>query len=260
MKLPLRFAATCIGALTLFSLACTGLVPRRDDGRRDSNGATQSPKYIFLFLADGAGTAHMEITRQYNREVLGKGMVIADRIMKEGYLGLMTTHAADSLSTDSAAAATALASGCKANVGALGMCADGTVPASAMEIARQQGLKIGLITNSTIYDASPAAFVCHVPSRRDYAAIVSRYLDLEPDILMGGGAAHFLPRSTPGSRRQDETDMASLFAKKGYYRVANKRALDQLRPGKVLGLFSLDEMSFEIDRDKSVEPSIYDLI
>src|SRR5918996_2887103 len=80
--------------------------------------APVAPKYVFLFLADGAGITHMEITRQYNRVVHNEGLVISDKIMKEGTVGLMTTHAADSLSTDSAAAATAMASGCKANNGA----------------------------------------------------------------------------------------------------------------------------------------------
>jgi alkaline phosphatase len=171
----------------------------------------------------------------------------------------MTTHAADSLSTDSAAGATALASGCKANIGALGMCADGTVPPTAMEIAKQRGFKIGLITNSTVYDASPAAFVCHVPSRRDYPAIINRYLDLEPDVLMGGGRGQFLPRGTPGSRRKDAVDMIGAFIEKGYHQLSEKRDLANLRPGRALGLFSLDEMSFELDRDKSIEPSIYDM-
>src|SRR5438552_4239915 len=96
------------------------------------------PKYIFLFLADGAGIPHMEITRQYNRVVHNEGLVISDKIMKEGYLGLITTHAADSLSTDSAAAATALASGCKAKIGALGMCADGSIPKTAGELAKEK--------------------------------------------------------------------------------------------------------------------------
>src|SRR5262245_5297489 len=73
--------------------------------------STVAPKYIFFFRADGAGTAHMEITRQYNRVVHNEGLVIPDRIMKEGNLGLITTDAADSLSTDSAAAATAFARG-----------------------------------------------------------------------------------------------------------------------------------------------------
>ena len=83
--------------------------------QRQLNSAI-APKYIFLFLADGGGITHMEITRQYNRIVHNEGMVIVDKIMKEGTLGLITTDAADSLSTDSAAAATALASGCKASL------------------------------------------------------------------------------------------------------------------------------------------------
>ena len=49
--------------------------------------STVAPKYIFLFLADGAGTTHMEITRQYNRVVHNEGLVIADKIMKEGTSG-----------------------------------------------------------------------------------------------------------------------------------------------------------------------------
>ncbi len=51
-----------------------------------------APKYIFLFLADGAGIPHMEITRQYNRTIHNEGLVISDKIMKEGSLGLITTH------------------------------------------------------------------------------------------------------------------------------------------------------------------------
>ena len=139
----------------------------------------------------------------------------------------MTTHAADSLSTDSAAAATALAGGCKANIGALGVCADGTIAISAMEIARQKGMRLGLVTNSTIYDASPAAFVCHVPNRRDYSAILNRYLDLEPYVLMGGGKDQFLPKDRAGGKRSDNIDLIAAFTKKGYSQVCNKRGLEQ---------------------------------
>ena len=223
------------------------------------SAASRTPKYVFLFLADGGGMAHMEIARQYSKQILNEGFVIVDKIIKEGSVGVMTTHAANALSTDSAAAATALAGGCKANIGALGVCADGTVPASAMELARQRGMKLALVTNSTVYDASPAAFVCHVPNRRDYATIVSRYLDLEPDLLLGGGKDQFLPKSHSGSRRGDEMDMIGAFEKKGYRHVTNNAELDKTAGGKVLGLFSLRDMSFEIDRDKNNEPSVYDM-
>ena len=218
-----------------------------------------SPKYVFLFLADGGGIAHLEITRQYNSQVLNEGMVISDKLMSEGSVGLMTTHAANSLSTDSAAAATALASGCKAKIGALGVCADGTVPDTVMEHARKRGMRIGLVTNSTVYDASPAAFVCHVPNRRHLASIIDRYLEFEPDVILGGGKGHFIPRSQPGSRRNDETDAINEFQKKGYLNVSNKRELERASGGKLLGLFSDQEMSFEIERDKDSEPSIYDM-
>ncbi len=259
MKTTLRLSTAILSVLLLLTFAYSVFTPRRANSQNQAAGTTQAPKYIFLFLADGAGAVHLEITRQYKKEILREGMVITDKIMREGSVGLMTTHAADSLSTDSAAAATALATGCKAKIGVLGVCADGSVPNTVMERAKERGFKIGLVTNSTVYDASPAAFVCHVPNRRDYAAIVSRYLDLEPDILLGGGRAQFMPKSKPGSSRQDETDLAAAFAKKGYHQVSDKRELEKVGPGKVLGLFALNEMSFEIERDKSTEPSVYDM-
>ena len=217
------------------------------------------PKYVFLFLSDGGGMTHLEIARQYRRQLLNEGFVIVDKIMKEGSVGVMTTHAADSLSTDSAAAATALAGGCKAKIGALGVCADGKPAVSAMEMARRRGMRLGLVTNAAVYDASPAAFVCHVPNRREFAAIVARYFELEPDVLMGGGKNEFLPKSQPGSARTDETDMIAAFVKQGYRIVENKRQLEQTNSGKVLGLFALKDMSLEIDRDKNTEPSVYDM-
>ena len=218
-----------------------------------------NPKYVFLFMADGAGMAQLEIARQYRRYIHNEGMVIVDKILKEGHIGVMTTHAADSLSTDSAAAATAMAGGCKANVGALGMCADGTVATSAMELARRRGMKLGLITNSTVYDASPAAFVCHVPSRRNYPAILERYLDMAPDVILGGGKDQFLPEGQLGGRRKDGVNLITKFENKGYRHVGDRNELAGVPQGKVLGLFSRRDMSMELDRDKLTEPSVYDM-
>ncbi len=217
------------------------------------------PKYVFIFLADGAGITHMEITRMFNRRLYNEGLTIPDKIMKEGSLGLLTTHAADSLVTDSSAAATALACGCKAKNGAVGICEDGSTPKSVMEIAKAKDMRIGLVTNSTVYDASPAAFAGHVSSRQLYSSIIDQYLKLEPDLLMGGGRDQFLPESQPGSRRRDDNDMIASFKKRGYVYVSDKQGLSRVKGGKVLGLFSLKEMSFELDRDRNTEPSVYDM-
>ena len=255
MKTPRRFGLLILTFLILAPQWITD-TPRAAQPQANS---TAAPKYVFLFLADGAGIAHMEITRQYNRVVHNEGLVIVDGIMKEGTLGLVTTDAADSLSTDSAAAATALASGCKAKLGVLGMCADGSVPKTAMEIAKENGMRVGLVTNAAVYEASPAAFVNHVPNRRNYAAILNRYLELAPDVLFGGGKEQFLPKSQQGSRRNDDIDLIAAFIKKGYLHVSTKQELEQAQRGKILGLFSSGDMSFEIDRNKQTEPSVYDM-
>ena len=227
--------------------------------RASQGGAAPSPKYIFIFLADGAGSAHLEIARQYNRTIHNEGLVISDKIMREGSLGLLTTHAADFLTTDSAAAATALAAGCKAKISAVGMCADGSVPKTVMEIAREKGMRIGLVTNSRIYDASPAAFALHAQNRKLYSPMVEQYLKLEPEVLLGGGRDQFLPRSHKGSGREDDRDIIASFKKRGYAYVSTKNELKEAKGAKVLGLFSLLDMSFEIDRDNDEEPSLRDM-
>jgi alkaline phosphatase len=218
-----------------------------------------TPKYVFLFLSDGAGMAHLEIARQYTRHIHNEGFTIVDKIVKEGAIGVMTTHAADSLSTDSAAAATAMANGCKANIGGLGICADGTIPTSAMDLAKRRGMNLAVITTAAIYDSSPAAFLCHVPNRRDYPAILSRYLEMDPMILMGGGKDQFVRKDRPADRSADNNDMFAAFEKRGYIIVSNKPELAKASRSKVLGLFGERDLPFELDRDKATEPSVADM-
>jgi len=242
--------ALVLAAQWLCTLAAAGQSP---------SSGPPGPKYIFIFLADGAGIPHMEITRKYNRVVYNEGLVITDKIMKQGALGLLTVDAADSLSTDSAAAATALASGCKAKVGALGICDDGTIPKTALEMAKEKGMRIGLVTNSTIYDASPAAFAGHVSNRRYFNLIIDQYLRLGVDLLLGGGRDQFLPQKQPGSTRKDDNDMIAAFIRQGYTYASDKLELSRAKGSKLFGLFSLQEMSFELDRDKDKEPSVTEM-
>jgi alkaline phosphatase len=216
------------------------------------------PKYIFIFLADGGSIAGLEIARYYSRVVHGESLTISDKIMREGTLGLLTTHAADSLTTDSAAAATAFTSGCKANIGALGICADGKRPKTIMEIAREKGFRTALVTTSTVYDASPAAFVSHVANRKDYNAILDQYLGAAPDVILGGGLEQFLPKGRPGSARKDNRDLLGVFKERGYRYVSDKQSLAGAEGNRLLGLFTPDEMNFDLDRGEK-EPSLSEM-
>ena len=258
MKRHLRFLVAALTATLALAFLAQRLGRFTAAGQSSSSTAAR-PKYIFIFLADGGGIPHMEITRLYNRHIYNQGMFIPDKIIKEGALGLFTTHAADSLSTDSAAAATALASGCKAKIGMLGVCADGRVSKTAMEIAREKGMRIGLVTTAAIYDASPAGFMTHVGNRKDYGAIVDQYLQVTPDLLLGGGREQFLPQAQRGSQRTDQRDLIQEFVNKGYRYAANREELERIEKGKVLGLFGLKDLSLELDRDPKSEPSLYEM-
>ncbi len=84
-------------------------------------------------------------------------------------------------------------------------------------------------------------------------------LALRYKLFSPSAGGQFVPKSQPGSRRSDETDLIAAFVKKGYLQVSNKQELEQAQRGKVLGLFSPGDMSFEIDRNKQTEPSVYDM-
>ena len=219
----------------------------------------EAPKYIFIFLADGGSIGGIEIARSFNRVVHREGFTITDKIMREGSLGLLTTEAADSLTTDSAAAATALSAGCKANIGALGICADGRAAKSVMARAREKGLRAALVTTSTVYDASPAAFVSHVSNRKDFEAILDQYLRAEPDLILGGGREQFLPAGRPESARKDGKDRLAEFTARGYAYASDKTALAKASGAKLLGLFTPGEMSFDLDRNADKEPSLFEM-
>jgi alkaline phosphatase len=120
-------------------------------------------------------------------------------------------------------------------------------------------MRIGLVTTSTIYDASPAAFTGHVSDRKFFSVIVDQYLRVAPDLMLGGGRDQFLPQGSPGSSRKDDNDMIDAFQKKGYAYAADRSGLARAKGDKLLGLFTLQEMSFELDRDQEKEPALSEM-
>ncbi|MCH7912191.1 MAG: hypothetical protein IH856_04005, partial [Deltaproteobacteria bacterium] len=64
-------------AMTLLG-GCALLMPFQ--ARQVDALQSRKPKFIFIFLADGAGITHLEITRMYNQLVYNEGLNITDRI------------------------------------------------------------------------------------------------------------------------------------------------------------------------------------
>lgn len=217
--------------------------------------AAQQPKNIIILFADGAAPTQWDFGR-YSRKVLrGEPFVTTDVVFREGVLGVLSTSPRGAYVTDSAAAGSAMSTGHKVENGAVAVAPDGRPLPTVMEAARARGKRIGLVTTAAVYDATPAAFSVHAGSRRAYQALVDRYLALEPDVLMGGGADYFLPKGIGGGRRNDGKDVIAAFRERGYQVVRDTEELRTAGGPKLLGLFADRDMDFELDRDPVKQPT-----
>jgi alkaline phosphatase len=247
------FRSRAVLALTLLALTlgilsgCAATAPDRNTAR--------APKNIIILFGDGAAATQWELGRYTSQALRNKPFVITDVVFRQGSLGLLTVHSADSFVTDSAAAATAMSTGHKTNNGMTGMTPDGKPVRTVMEAAKARGKRIGLVTTAAVHDASPAGFAAHAKSRRDAQTIVNQYFDLEPDVLLGGGRDFFLPKGMGGGKRNDSRDMLTAFRDKGYDVVQSPAALREARGKRLLGLFSDEDLDFELDRKPQEEPS-----
>jgi alkaline phosphatase len=247
---PRPRALKWLAVLAAFVLAFAGCSPTAS-----SAASVQTPKNIIIMFADGAALTQWEFGR-YSSEYLRKqSFAITDAVFRQGVLGLLSTHSANSMVTDSAASATAMATGAKTNNFMIGVTPDGKPARNAVEAAKAAGKRVGLVTTTTVYDASPASFSVHVGNRGEAQPIVDQYLALEPDVLLGGGADYFLPVDTGGGKRKDGKNVISAFAAKGYHVVRNTRELKAAAGPRVLGLFAENDMGFELDRDPVTTPS-----
>jgi alkaline phosphatase len=233
------------GVILLAALALAGCA---------TQPTAQAPRNVIIMYADGTAATQFEFGRFSSRALRNQPYAVTDTILKQGTIGLLTTHPHEAFATDSAATASAMSTGVKTTIGAIGVGPDGKPVRTAAQAAKAGGKRIGLITTSEIWDASPAAFSVHARNRSEGASIVDQYLALEPDVLMGGGADLFLP--APGGKRKDGKDVIAGFRAKGYTVARNAGELRAAGTGRLLGLFSEESLEHTIDRQGNDEPTL----
>ena len=162
--------------------------------------------------------------------------------------GQMTTYSANSDITDSAASATAIATGHKVanTVVSVANPGDERDLYTILECFADQGRATGLVTTTQISHATPAGFAAHQPVRFLQAAIVVDYLEeARPNVLFGG-ALHMTPE---------------LAADAGYQVVSTRAELDALPDDTEFasGQFAPDHMPYEYDATQT-EDDPYDVI
>ena len=121
------------------------------------------PKSVIVFIGDGMSTPQRMTAEEFARKA--KLPPLAMNALP--HQATTRTCSADSLVTDSAAAATALACGAKTYNGGMGVDAKGRPLVSSAEVAKRTGRRVGIVTTVTINHATPAGFYAHRKNRSD---------------------------------------------------------------------------------------------
>jgi alkaline phosphatase len=161
--------------------------------------------------------------------------------------------------TDSAAAATALATGVKTFDGAIGVDQQKKPLVNIMEIARQKGLKTGVVTTVPFCHATPASFAAHVGNRSDYNLIAGQMLfESKLDLIMGGGHPEAFKKGQEYTYLSQD-DWVSLKSSSTLYKLAESREdfkalAEGAKHAKVFGLFKGGSLKYRLADGSGAAP------
>ncbi len=261
----------------------------------------QRARNIILFIGDGMDIPTITAARILEGQKRGEpGEENALAFEAFPFTGLAKTYNTNQQTPDSAGTATAMLSGVKTRAGVVGLseevrrgdCASarGRELISIVDLAEDAGLATGIVTTTRITHATPAAAYAHAAERewegdsslplaasgcKDIARQLVEYSHGDGiDVVFGGGRRYFMPadHSDPEypDRRGHRSDGQDLIARwqqaagaSGRF-VWNRAGFDALQanpPARVLGLFELSHMRYEIEResDPSGEPSLAEM-
>lgn len=235
----------------------------------------QPAKNVILLIGDGMGDSEITAARNY---ALGAGQAFAgiDALPLTGqythYALDRKTHKPDYV-TDSAASATAWSTGVKTYNGALGVDVFGNDHATILELAKAAGKATGNVSTAELEDATPAALVSHVSSRKCYGpeatskdcptqalenngrgSIAEQLLETRADVTLGGGAKTFGEIAKAGSWA-GKTLLEQAQAR-GYRVVSDLNSLNNVTQANqhqpLLGLFAEGNMPVRWQGPKAV--------
>ncbi len=266
-----------------------------------ANGAMAGKaKNVILFLGDGMSLTTVAAARILEGQ--RKGGPGEENLLSWEHFpatAFSKTYNTDSQTPDSAGTMTAIATGVKTHMGAIGVsaghrddCADSLDKGllSWLQLADSAGMATGIVTTTRLTHATPAATYAHSPDRnwendadlpeqakaagcRDIAQqlLSSARFGRGPLVVLGGGRREFTTVEERDPEYDDKVgqrlDGRNLVAEwqQAHPQGAYVWNTAQLRAAAgapaVLGLFEPDHMQFEHDRDKGEhgEPSLAEL-
>lgn len=216
----------------------------------------KTAKNVIWVIADGMGPGSMgllmEAVRNTDLPAYPDKTSRLEKFISESELGVYFNNTYDTVVTDSACAATQMACGVKSRPDFIGQDFNGQNVQSIMELAKENGKSVGVISDAYVTDATPAGFLAHTRSRKNKYEIARQMIAAEPQVIMGGGLKYFT---------QGENKKLVKEAKKEGYRVAtNVKELAKIKKGKILGLFADEAMPFYVEKDRYPQtPTLLDM-
>jgi alkaline phosphatase len=195
--------------------------------------AQARPRYVILMIGDGMGPEQVRAAGMYANGQ--PGTLFFESLP---YQGELTTYSANSAITDSGAAATAMATGVKVANTVISMAVPGdwSELETLLEFFQAEGKSTGLVTTSLWFDATPAAFGAHEPSRMNYGGIMSDYwYQSRPNVVLGGYHSGDVEAGATEAGYAVVTDRAAM------------QALDTEAEAMVFGQFGSGYMPYEFD-------------
>ncbi|HDR7968845.1 alkaline phosphatase [Bacillus pacificus] len=238
-----------VGTITL-SMLCTESMMDDHTVEAKVKKVERQPKNVIIMVMDGTSSSATTLARLYK----GKPLAL-DEIVTGG----VRTYSAESAITDSAPAATALATGNKSNSGYVGVLptivsSPGLKPmkeedklrpvANVLEGAKRTGRATGIVATAEIQHATPAGFSAHHVNRNNFEVLAEQQVYQNIDVVLGGGKAALLP-----IKRKDGEDLVKVIQNKGYDFIETKEALLKSKSNKMWGSFSHNALAFDMDRE-----------
>ncbi len=190
-------------------------------------------KNVIFMIGDGMGLAQVtatQIAQDYEPLALERAH----------YVGLQKSYSANNRVTDSAAAGTALSTGHKTKNGMIGMTPDSLSVPTILDKAEECGMPTGIVVTYPVTNATPAAFVAHVPNRNMEDEIAMFYLENEIDVVFGGGSKRF-------DQRADGVNIFDTLKERNYTIAQSLSELSDINSGNVIMLPTEGSMSSRLD-------------
>ncbi|TVT37229.1 alkaline phosphatase [Hymenobacter setariae] len=186
-------------------------------------GPKKPLKNIILLIGDGMGP-----TQVTGGLIANHGQLYMQQAQATG---LSITCNQYGKITDSAASATAMATGHKTYNGALGIDSLGHTFRTIMWDAREHSKSTGLVAGCELTDATPAAFAITHPDRNQPEAIAAKFLAAPIDFMYAGGLKYF-------AHRQDDVDLLAQYRAQGYQVATTPAAVQALTSPKAIALLA----------------------